>query len=413
MSELAERCTVCRALLDEEDLFCANCGTEAPNRDQQDAAGTTTSTHNFQCSGCGASMSYDASAQTLRCPFCGSAKLNEQNDTKVVKPQWVVPFEINHNEADAIMRKWLGSSFWRPSDLAKTAVVTKMTSVYVPYWIFSARTFTYWTADTSHTPLGARGDWYPIAGHHRGQHAGLLVGASGALHPAETSALCPYDLQRAVSPDNVDLDNVVVEQFRVQRKYARPQAHEGIEQLERQSCTRYVPGRARNVKVNVRMEGLSSVPVLVPVWIMAYRYRDKVFRFLINGQTGRSTGQAPTSWRKVLLIIGIVLAILLFFVFVVCAGVGLASATSKNNGTLTRQIANAAIDEPISVSDAMNGASCFHRTSAILSGARTNQANTVQSRWPANGSSAAITPAKRRTATCARNACRRWSASVT
>ena len=82
MSDLLTKCTVCQAILDEEDLFCANCGTEAPDRGDREAAQTKIATHNFECQGCGASMSYDASAQTLRCPFCGSEKLEEQKDQK-------------------------------------------------------------------------------------------------------------------------------------------------------------------------------------------------------------------------------------------------------------------------------------------------------------------------------------------
>ena len=39
--------------------------------------------------------------------------------------------------------------------------------------------------------------------------------------------------------------------------------------------------------------------VLLPVWIMAYRYKEKLYRFLVNGQTGRATGAAPTSILKV------------------------------------------------------------------------------------------------------------------
>src|SRR5918996_867902 len=162
MSDLLQKCSICRALLDEEDLFCANCGTEAPAGDtKQQSKRTQLATHNFQCQGCGASMSYDASAQTLRCPFCGSEKLDEQKDAKGLRPQSVVPFTIDQKDALARLRQWLGSSFWRPGDLAQAAVVTTLTQVYVPYWIFAARVFTYWTADTSQTPLGASGDWCP------------------------------------------------------------------------------------------------------------------------------------------------------------------------------------------------------------------------------------------------------------
>lgn len=302
MPELLIRCGTCQSLLDEEDLFCANCGTEAPRRAEQKAtAGSSrVATHNFTCSGCGASMSYDAQASALRCPFCSSVDMVEQKDARVLRPQSVVPFRVSKEMAETTLRQWLGKGFWRPGDLSQTASLLAMRPVYVPYWIFEARTHTYWTADTSQTPPGASADWYPLAGEHRGRYAGLLIGASAVLSTWETSEICPFDLSAAVAPEEVDLDNVTVEQFSMPRKYARPLAEQALEASESQACQQqYVPGRARNVHVNVLVEGMTSIPVLLPVWIMAYRYRDQVFRFLVNGQTGRATGQAPTSWAKV------------------------------------------------------------------------------------------------------------------
>lgn len=314
MPELSLRCSVCRSLLDEEDLFCPNCGTESPKPEQTARAGEAgrTATCNFQCAGCGASMSYDASAGSLRCPFCASVELVPQKDAKILSPRRVVPFAVGRDAAVSAMRGWLGRGFFRPGNLAAQAAVVQMQPVYVPYWVFEARTHTHWTADTDRTPPGARANWYPLAGEHRGSYAGLLIGASGALQPRETANLCPFDLAAGVPPEQVDLDNITVEQFSVPRKYARPLAEGGLEQLESEACTSaYVPGRARNVHANVLIDGMSSEPVLLPVWIMAYRYKDRVFRFLVNGQSGRATGSAPVSWLKVAMIPAIILAAIL------------------------------------------------------------------------------------------------------
>lgn len=317
MSDLVTKCTVCGALIDEEDLFCANCGTEAPHSGDAKPQESAVAQYNFRCQGCGASMSYDASAGSLRCPFCGSVKLESEQDAKTIKPNRVVPFAIEKHQAEQSMRKWLGSSFWRPGDLARMAQITKMTAVYVPYWVFSARTHTYWCADTSQTPFGARGDWFPMTGEHQGHHRGLLVGASGALKPGETSAISPFDLAAGVDPEQVDLQNMIVEQFGLARKYARPMARRGIEQIEAQDCRGYVPGRCRNMHVNVRVQDQTSEPVLLPVWIMAYRYRDQVYRFLVNGQNGRATGTAPISWPKIILVVLGVIAALIFVLIVI------------------------------------------------------------------------------------------------
>src|SRR5262245_37195446 len=113
MSDGLQRCTLCRALLDEEDLFCPNCGTEAPTRSEAKPANASfVSTHNFECRGCGASMSYDASAQALRCPFCGSQQLEEREDATIWAPQVVVPFAFDQATAVATLRQWLKQGFW-------------------------------------------------------------------------------------------------------------------------------------------------------------------------------------------------------------------------------------------------------------------------------------------------------------
>lgn len=342
MSDVLIKCSVCGAVLDEEDLFCPNCGTEAPAQtvggdaspatdganDQADTAAEKTplthlTTCNFTCQGCGASMSYDASAQTLRCPFCGSEKLEKKPDEKEIAPDGVVPFVTTREEAIACMRQWLGQGFWRPGNLAAQAAVVGMTAVYVPYWVFEAETHTYWTADSSQTPPGARASWYPVTGEHEGQYSGLLVGASSALTGAETAALCPFDLSTAVASDKVDLKNAIFERFVVPRKYARPLARQGLEACEADACGEYVAGKCRNMRVNVRITNLSSRPMLVPVWIMAYRYRDQVFRFLVNGQTGKAAGQAPVSYTKIGVAVAValvVIAAILFWLFFISGG---------------------------------------------------------------------------------------------
>lgn len=348
MREPERKCGVCRALIDEEDLFCSNCGAEAPRADDEvDAAplATRDATHNFTCRGCGASMSYDASAQTLRCPFCGGERLEKQPDTKTIGPSRVVPFTVDRAQAHQITREWLGQGFWRPSDLTEAAMVTKMAAVYVPYWVFRCRTHTYWTADTSDTPMGARGDWFPLAGEHRGSYNGVLVGASGALTPAETGTLCPFHLNAAVPPGDVDLQNFTIEQFRVPRKYARPLARSALEALERQACDdRYVPARSRNVHVNVLLDGLSSEAMLLPVWIMAYQYKGETFRFLINGQTGEPHGQKPFSYKKLALIIGAV--ILAIIAVLACMGIIGVLGANASTGEIERAMAQSSPRSP-------------------------------------------------------------------
>jgi len=39
--------------------------------------------------------------------------------------------------------------------------------------------------------------------------------------------------------------------------------------------------------------------ILLPVYLLSYRYRKKLYRFMLNGQTGKAAGDKPLSWLKI------------------------------------------------------------------------------------------------------------------
>jgi hypothetical protein len=57
--------------------------------------------------------------------------------------------------------------------------------------------------------------------------------------------------------------------------------------------------------------------ILLPIWISAYMYKNKVYRFLINGRTGEVKGERPYSWTKITLAILGALALILGIVLIV------------------------------------------------------------------------------------------------
>ena len=41
--------------------------------------------------------------------------------------------------------------------------------------------------------------------------------------------------------------------------------------------------------------------VLLPVWLLNIKYKDKLYTFAMNGQTGKMIGNIPTDRKKVIL----------------------------------------------------------------------------------------------------------------
>ena len=49
--------------------------------------------------------------------------------------------------------------------------------------------------------------------------------------------------------------------------------------------------------------------VLLPIWIASFRYQDKPYQFLVNGQTGEVVGKAPWSFWKIFFLVLFLLAV--------------------------------------------------------------------------------------------------------
>jgi predicted RNA-binding Zn-ribbon protein involved in translation (DUF1610 family) len=316
---LLRRCERCRDHLDPEDLFCSNCGHEAPPFEGEEYLPTgTIEVHRFECAGCGASLTWEVAAQGLRCAFCGRQSLEEKETLRVPAPRSVVPFQLDQARAESVFREWLGRGIFRPGDLRRDSRLTEMRGLFLPYWTFEVHCETYWTADSDETPRFSSADWAPYFGGHEGRYQGVTVPASGALTLSEVQALGTYDLGQAVPYSAEAIGRYPAEAFGVTRKRARMLAGEGFDERVLRDCAALVPGsRQRNLKVNPLYTGATAEPVLLPVWIMAYEYREEAFRFLVNGQTGRADGTAPLSpWRVTAAVLG---ASLLAFVILYLA----------------------------------------------------------------------------------------------
>jgi hypothetical protein len=299
---LVVRCESCGNLIDEEDHFCSNCGREAavggePRSEIEEGF------IGFDCEGCGASLTFDSEAQGLRCSFCGSVSLKRQPAaTGRIRAGAYIPFTASRDAALGAFKAWAGKGLFRPFGFREAARVVSMQAVYIPCWRFQGRAHTYYAADSSKVPPLARASWRPVFGERDGAAAEVLVPGSGSLRTGEVAAISPFDFSGLKPYVREELHAYPVEDFGLSRRGARPRARALMLEGERAACAALVPGKSRNVRVSTLFFDLRSDPVLVPVWISAYRFKETTYRFLVNGQTGKLTGSAPRSLAKVALI---------------------------------------------------------------------------------------------------------------
>jgi predicted RNA-binding Zn-ribbon protein involved in translation (DUF1610 family) len=273
-----------------------------------------------KCESCGAEVAFDPAVHSKECPFCASPMVLDTGASRHIKPQGVLPFRLTEAEARRALLDWLGRLWFAPSALRQSARAGRaMTGLYTPFWTFDARTASHYTGRrgdhyyetrTVHVTVNGRREarqervqrtrWTAVSGRVARDFDDVIVLASKALPRGHVEALAPWDLG-ALEPYRPDyLAGFRAEGYTVGLAEGHEIARARMAQVIEADVRRAIGGDVQEVHA-IRTEWRDETfkHILLPVWLAAYRFRGKVYRIVINGQTGRVRGERPWSWVKI------------------------------------------------------------------------------------------------------------------
>ncbi len=273
----------------------------------------------FGCDRCGAQVTFPGSTVAAGCPFCGAPHVIERvgDDETRILPQSVLPFAIDQAKAKDIWRTWLGKGLFRPRRALERAATDVMRGVYVPFWTYDTKTWSRWTAEAGYhhtytvtsngqTRTETRTEWRPASGQRTGFYDDVLVCASKGVDERLLRKSYPFDLKAAQPYRSEYLSGWVAEEYVVELADGWKRAREEVNQAEISACSRDVPGDTqRNLRVWTQHADVTWKHLLLPLWIAAYRYEDRLYTFLVNGQTGKVVGKRPVSKLRVAVAIAV------------------------------------------------------------------------------------------------------------
>lgn len=284
------------------------------------------------CKRCGAHTTLEPHVAASTCAFCGTAAVVEAPaNAPVVRPEGLLPFRIPRETAQQSFRSWLSTLWLRPNDLKSRSRITNIQGVYIPFWTFDAGTDSWWTAEAGYyyyVTVQVRENGKMVSRQEqrtRWEHAsgtkqiffddvpvpasrGVAQDLTRKLEPFPTADLTPYEpsyLSGFLAEENaVDLPEAL--------ETAKARMRDDI----RAACSRDVPGDTqRNLVVETTFDALAYKNALLPIWISAYEYGAKPYRFLVNGVTGQCTGTAPWSWVKITMLVLTILTVLMIVLY--------------------------------------------------------------------------------------------------
>jgi hypothetical protein len=77
-----------------------------------------------------------------------------------------------------------------------------------------------------------------------------------------------------------------------------------MREMSKDACRSAIhSNHVRNFSMNADFSDETWRFILLPVYIAAYRFGEKGYQVMVNGQSGKVAGQKPVAWRKVLAVI--------------------------------------------------------------------------------------------------------------
>jgi DNA-directed RNA polymerase subunit RPC12/RpoP len=305
------------------------------------AHGYGTETKSISCQQCGATTAVEPGVTSTECPFCGSNVVLElETAADIIQPESVLPFQVSQEVALRKYQEWLGRGIFRPGDLARRAGRGQLHGVYLPFWTFDAEAFSRWRAQAGYyyyvtetyttTENGKRVTktrqvrktrWEPAWGQHSGSYDDVLVYATGSVDQKNLEKIYPFDTKQLVPYASQYLSGWRAEQYQIGLTQAWDIGQGKIRDYERDACIRQIPGDTyRSLNVNTTVTDVTFKHTLLPVWIASYPYKGKVYRYMVNGQTGRVEGQKPVSWMRVAIAVVIALIVIAIIVYLSSQG---------------------------------------------------------------------------------------------
>ncbi len=293
------------------------------------AEGETDGMRQFRCQSCGGEIITDANTAATSCPYCGNSAVMEERLSGMFRPDWVIPFQLDKDAAMAALSNHLKGKLFLPNSFKTQNHIEELKGIYVPFWLFDADA----TASARYRCTKVR-HWsdarynYTKTSYFAVQRAGesafrtVPVDGSSKMEDDMMESIEPFDYGKKVDFQTAYLSGYLADKYDVDATACQPRANDRIKTSMQDMLRETVHGYTTCVPegCNVQLFGGKTQYALLPVWVLNTRYKDKLYSFAMNGQSGKFIGDLPVDVRKAVLYTagvfaasGVVLSLLLGF----------------------------------------------------------------------------------------------------
>ncbi|MCM1441374.1 MAG: hypothetical protein NC131_19540, partial [Roseburia sp.] len=226
-----------------------------------------------------------------------------------------------------LFKKWIKRKWFCPKLAKDSAKPKRFKGIYLPYWTFDTDTCSSYHGEygITHTRRNSKGetytetDWHRTSGTYNEFINDELVLASTNHDISILRRLEPFDTENNKTYKPEYIAGFVAERYSLGLKEAWNQAMISI----KEKLTRHISDKirqehqadhVRRLELGTEYDNITYKYLLLPIWISNFKYKDKVYQFMVNGQTGRVAGRTPLSIPKIIItVVGILVIIAILY----------------------------------------------------------------------------------------------------
>ncbi|MBQ0066167.1 MAG: hypothetical protein KBT48_10435 [Firmicutes bacterium] len=288
----------------------------------------------YNCVSCGAEVLVSQETGALTCPYCRNNIVLTQQFSGTIKPDGIVPFKITPDSLPQAVNDFYKDKPLLSKSFFSDSTMSKITGVYVPFWVFDCDVSGEVTFNGSKTGGSyRRGDYiytdvkhYSLERNVSMSFADLAVDASKKMDDALMDSVAPFNLKECKPFDVRYLAGYVADRFDQTSKEVQERNDKRVTSTASSLAMSHTTSGFENV--SMRQNGLKPIMkqakyILLPIYVFKIGFEGKDYDFAVNGQTGKVVGTLPRDTRveakyffKYFLIGFLFVAILIFVFFV-------------------------------------------------------------------------------------------------
>ncbi len=270
--------------------------------------GPTMDVKKYHCSSCGAEVITDDTTAAAICSFCGSPALIEERMDGAKRPVEVLPFRITREQAVEKFKAWTKKGLFTPKSFTSQSTIDKITGIYVPYWLVDYDANVKLRAHCTRTRTTRSGDTEYIYTDHfnvtrdvDARYERLPLDASAKMDDSTMDLLEPFNYQELKPFEMPYLSGYLAEVYSYTDKDMEGRGKHRIREYALKAARNTITGYS-GVSVTeqkLRIDETKAEYVMLPVWMLNYRYNGKDYSFTLNGQSGKLVGVLPICRGKI------------------------------------------------------------------------------------------------------------------